>query len=103
MYHEAKTRFWRWLLALCAAAILTVLCVSVWHRAVADLAAQSANSVKDAVLRSAVQCYAVEGVYPSDLRYLEDNYGLILNEDCYIVTYDIFGSNILPEVSVLVK
>ena len=27
-----------------------------------------------------MQCYALEGAYPPNLEYLEDNYGLILDE-----------------------
>lgn len=103
MYHEKKFRPGRWIALLCAVLAIAAGGTAAARRAAADLAAQSAQSVREAVLRSAVQCYAVEGAYPSSLAYLEDNYGLIVNENRYIVTYDTFGSNILPEVSVLVK
>ncbi len=103
MYHEAKRHPGRWLAGLCIAALLVWGGMLGWRRVSADLAAQSTQSVREAVLRSAAQCYAVEGAYPSSLSYLEENYGLIVNDDRYIVTYSTFGSNILPEVSVLVK
>lgn len=85
--------------ALCLAA----LCVVVGRRALHTLDQQSATSVKAAVLRSAMQCYAVEGVYPTDLTYLEEHYGLIVNHNRYIIVYEAFSSNLLPEVSVLAK
>lgn len=57
----------------------------------------------DAVLRSAVQCYAIEGFYPPNIEYLEDNYGLIYDRDKYVVSYSIFASNIMPDVEVYFK
>lgn len=64
---------------------------------------QSRMAIRDAVLRSAVQCYAVEGVYPPSLDYLEQHYALVVNHDAYIVSYEIFASNQLPNVQVLVR
>ncbi|MDO4459260.1 MAG: hypothetical protein Q4C42_04105 [Clostridia bacterium] len=68
-----------------------------------DTIAQSTESVKDAVIRSAVQCYSVEGMYPSGLDYLEEHYGLTLNHEDYIVSYEAYSSNLMPDVTVLIK
>lgn len=38
---------------------------------------KEAESLHDSILRSAVQCYALEGFYPESLDYLEENYGII--------------------------
>lgn len=62
---------------------------------------QAAAAIKDTVISRAVQCYVVEGVYPPSLSYLEEKYGLVVNHERFIVTYDIFASNMLPDVSVL--
>lgn len=64
---------------------------------------QGAVSVRQAVFSSAMQCFAIEGAYPANLAYLEDNYGLSINHDDYVVTYDAFASNVLPSVVVKVK
>lgn len=56
------------------------------------------NTVKDTVEKYVIQCYASEGAYPPDLAYLSEHYGLILNEDKYIYEYDIFASNIMPDI-----
>jgi hypothetical protein len=93
----------RWLLRLVLAALVAVLVVLLSGRLKTDIARQSAQSVKDAVLRSAVQCYSVEGVYPSSVDYLEEHYGLMIDHDTYIIGYDSFSSNLLPQVSVLVR
>jgi hypothetical protein len=68
-----------------------------------NLHTQGAKAVRQAVMSAAVQCYAVEGVYPPTLDYLEDNYGLQINHNHYIVTYEAFASNLPPEVAVLEK
>ncbi len=93
----------RWLLWLVLAALVAVLVVLLSGRLKTDIARQSAQSVKDAVLRSAVQCYSVEGVYPNSVDYLEEHYGLMIDHDTYIIGYDAFSSNLLPQVSVLVR
>jgi hypothetical protein len=49
----------------------------------------------------AIQCYASEGSYPPDLEYLVNNYGLILHHDDYIYYYEVFASNVLPDIRVL--
>lgn len=59
--------------------------------------------MKNTVLSYAVQCYALEGHYPPDVAYLEQNYGLQLDTDTYVYHYDLFASNILPHVAVLQK
>ena len=59
--------------------------------------------VLDAVRRAALTCYAVEGAYPQTLKELERGYGLAYNRDAYIVSYDAFASNIMPNIQVLRK
>ena len=68
--------------------------------------AQSRNSEqqlivqKKAIERAAVLCYALEGFYPPQIKYLEEKYGLIVDRDKFLVHYSTFGSNIRPEISV---
>jgi hypothetical protein len=57
----------------------------------------------DAIVRSAVQCYAIEGFYPPNIEYLEENYGLVVDHDKYFVFYNVFASNIMPDVNVYLK
>ena len=63
----------------------------------------SAAAIREAVQRSALQCYAVEGAYPSDLQYLEENYGLQVNREDFYVTYEAFASNLPPTVRVTMR
>ncbi len=56
---------------------------------------------REAVVRAAVCCYAIEGSYPDSYEYLRDNYGLSINEERYHDFYDIFASNIMQDITVV--
>ena len=56
---------------------------------------------QDSIRRAVVSCYAIEGRYPDTYEYLKENYGLTVDEDKYIVHYEIFASNIMPEITVV--
>lgn len=64
-------------------------------------ARQEAEGLKSSILQSAVHCYALEGFYPDSLTYLEDHYGLQYDRDKYVVSYEVIGSNLMPDVSVI--
>ena len=52
--------------------------------------------------KALIQCYALEGSYPPNLQYLQDNYGLVLNDKKYLFVYETGGmSNLKPEVDIL--
>lgn len=57
--------------------------------------------IKKTIEKAAVQCYALEGAYPPDLAYLQSNYGIQLNKEKFFYNYEIFASNIAPQVDVL--
>jgi hypothetical protein len=62
---------------------------------------ESARILADSIRRAAVCCYAVEGSYPDTLDYLEENYGVYVDEAEFAVFYDVFASNIMPDVTVV--
>ena len=57
--------------------------------------------LEESVRRSAAACYAVEGMYPPNLSYLQEHYGLQIDESRYTVYYSVFGSNMMPDITVL--
>ena len=61
------------------------------------------ETVKNSVTKCLISCYAAEGMYPSDISYLEENYGLLINHDVYAVYLNSFASNIMPTVAVIAK
>ena len=59
------------------------------------------RQLENALHRAAVTCYAVEGIYPPNLEYLQEHYGIQINETQYTVMYDAFASNLMPDITVL--
>lgn len=59
------------------------------------------TAVRNAVKRAAVSCYAVEGVYPPDIEYMKQNYGLAVDEEKYTLIYLVYASNMMPDIEVL--
>ena len=56
---------------------------------------------EQAVRRAAVSCYAVEGAYPESYAYLKEHYGVAVDETRYAVFYEVFASNIMPDIMVI--
>lgn len=79
---------------LCAALLLGV---SEVQKSAGD---SQRESLRLAILRSAVHCYAMQGVYPESLDYIREHYGIEWNPERYIVDYEVTGSNLMPDVTV---
>ncbi len=80
-----------------AVCIVVALLFSVMQ---ANAREQGALAIHDAIMDSAKQCCAIEGNYPSSLEYLEQNYGLTINHEDYVISYESFAGNIMPTVVV---
>ncbi len=104
MYSD-KVRRWR--LGLCigimAVALLAGAVALLFHGSRKELMDESAFAIEQTIQKSALQCYVIEGVYPPDLQYLEDNYGLQVNERDFIIHYEAFSSNLPPTIRVLTQ
>ena len=61
---------------------------------------QSIELLRQSVRKAVVQCYAIEGAYPPDIDYLEKEYSLEYNHDKYYIDYEVFASNVMPNVEV---
>ena len=87
--------------------MLMLLLIAILLATVAFLGArqavreQSALSMRTAILESAKQCCAVEGVYPQSIDYLVDHYGLVINDRDYLITYECYADNVVPSVAVV--
>ena len=62
-----------------------------------DVSEESRAAIRDAVIRAAVECYAVEGAYPESLTHLEVRLIESKPERC-----EMLGTT-LPQVQVLVR
>ncbi len=91
--------------------IVGLACTGLAAMVMALIAEQVGNNVSDQELallveqvrRAAVACYASEGRYPQSLSYLEEEYGLRYDKERFIVRYDAFASNIMPDIGVHVR
>ena len=63
--------------------------------------AEGKTELEDALRRAAVACYAAEGIYPPDLEYMEEHYGIHIDEKRYVVMYTPIASNLMPDITVL--
>lgn len=90
-------------LAVSLGLTVCVLGCGVWGLRSAGKAerAESARVLEDSIRRAAVSCYAVEGRYPDSLDYLTENYGVYVDETDFVVYYEVFASNIMPDVTVI--
>lgn len=63
--------------------------------------ARAAQTLEQALNRGIVHCYTIEGSYPESLQYLKDHYGLTYDEERFFVDYQVLGSNIIPEITII--
>ncbi len=108
MFHEItdkqirKRRRTAAIVAACCIVVVLAVCAIV-GAAQASAKTQGAVALRDAVLQSAKQCCAIEGSYPTTLEHLEQDYGLTINHDSYVVSYEYFADNVMPSVVVTPK
>lgn len=88
--------------------ITIVVFVSVIILFIYGISAVSSSSVvndkeilTDAINRNIVHCYCVEGMYPPDIKYMQDHYGLTYDDSKYIIDYEYIGANIMPNVMII--
>lgn len=59
------------------------------------------RQVETAVRQAAVSCYSMDGAYPASYEDLKRRGGIAVDEERYTVFYEIFASNIMPEITVV--
>lgn len=90
--------------ALPLAVVLVLVCfMTGLNSLTSGRSEEGRDQLESAVRRAAAACYATEGIYPPDLAYLEEHYALQIDRDQYTVYYDVFGSNMMPDITVLVN
>ncbi|MEY8356327.1 hypothetical protein AALB39_23670 [Lachnospiraceae bacterium 54-53] len=97
---ESLKEFWGNLISLGAFICVIVLFLSGTMSFSEKTEAKGAEALRDAIRRASVQCYAIEGRYPPDVEYLEENYGIQIDRKRYDVFYSGFASNFMPDITV---
>lgn len=88
-----------WIKLLCIVLVLAAAVLLANRIGTAQGTAET-EIVRDAVKNAALTCYAVEGAYPDSVEYLREHYHLAYDEDRYMITYDAFASNMIPDIYV---
>ena len=99
MEKRKNNRVIPWYLAVAAAVLL---CFCLWIGVLSRRQKVAGRyHLEQAIRRCAVACYAAEGIYPPDLDYLKEHYGLQIDETRYRVFYEVFADDLMPEITVL--
>ena len=64
--------------------------------------AEGLRTLEESLRRAVITNYAIEGRYPRSLSCIEENYGVYIDRTRYAVFYEIFASNVMPDIVVLV-
>ncbi len=103
--YERRTGF-RWMGLVIM--VVVFLCAVLLFAQLLGRTGQTASREETALLEKAIRnaavtCYAIDGVYPASLDEIRRDYGVIIDEERFIVRYSVFASNIIPQVSVIDK
>ncbi|MBQ9644593.1 MAG: hypothetical protein IJV26_11215 [Lachnospiraceae bacterium] len=66
-----------------------------------DTLLREKESIERAMERDITACYALEGMYPPDLTYIREHYGLTYPESRFYVDYRPIAANIRPDYAVI--
>ena len=96
----------RWSWVSLALGVVLFAAVAVWvvqgvREAARASDVEGLRMAQQAIERAVVSCYSLEGVYPATYEDLKSKSGLAIDEDKYVVFYDIFASNMRPSVTVM--
>ena len=70
-------------------------------RAGNNVRTEGLKTAEEAVRRSALCCYALEGFYPENYEYLKEHYPPGINERLYLVHYTAVAPSLVPEITVV--
>lgn len=91
----------RWVLGCLLFAGILLLFLSAVGAANRRSGREGARIAEESIRRAAVTCYAVEGSYPESYAYIRDHYGVAVDQARYTVFYQVFASNMMPDIVVL--
>jgi len=95
-----KARAWLLAVPVVMAAALIWFSAAVTHLEESSQA-EGMRQLEDALRRAAVSCYAAEGIYPPDLAYITEHYGIQIDEEKYFIHYEAIAENLMPEIAVI--
>lgn len=64
---------------------------------------KSYYALYDELQQASEHCFAVEGRYPPDLRYIEDHYAIEIDNRRFIVDYRRTSPNYAPDINIKIN
>ena len=65
------------------------------------IADEGIKTAQESIRRAVITCYSIESRYPDSYAYLAEHYGVSVDLDRYAVHYEVFASNIMPNITVV--
>jgi hypothetical protein len=88
---------------VCIVLVLALAAWMIFGTLKANAREQGAVALQNSIVDAAKQCCAIEGSYPSSIEHLEQYYGLSVNHEDYVISYESFAGNVMPTVVVTPK
>ena len=64
---------------------------------------QQRQALEEALSKSLLLCYSLEGRYPDTIQELLEKHPLVYDRDRFVIDYRLQGGNILPDITILEK
>jgi len=62
--------------------------------------AEGVRLLEETILRVAIHSYAINGHFPESIDYIVKNYNVYIDRARFVVHYEVFASNILPDIMI---
>ena len=93
--------------ALAASAVCFLLAMALVFGAVRGLREQGLRqqrqALEEALSKSLLLCYSLEGRYPATLEELLEKCPLAYDRERFVIDYRLQGGNLLPDITILEK
>jgi len=80
--------------------IIIAMIIAGIRQADESSSAEGVRLLEEAIMRAAIHSYAIEGYFPESLAYITENYMIYIDNTRFIVHYDVFATNLLPNIMV---
>lgn len=98
---KRKQIHWITIVSLLGLVLLLSFFISGTNRLTTGNAKEQEEILSHAVSQSITECYALEGYYPPNIKYLTDNYGLTYDSGQFMIDYQYIGANLRPDVTII--
>lgn len=102
VYEKQKRIFVRCITSILLVAIFLIILFAI-DKVGSVSSKETLKQIETTIERSVVCYYAIYGVYPANYNELLEFSNLQIDSSKYLVHYDIFATNVFPEVRVVEK